>query len=138
MKPAKTTKTFLSLAVFGFVFLSSIEVRAENWIEIEPGSIWYNSEYTFFDRGTGFVVLELAEAETDGSFSYFLDAIDCDGWVIYVLAIKDENGNFDVVPYWNTDPTLSGSISQGSIIEQIAMRVCPDRYNLPTAAIIPQ
>ena len=137
MKFAKTTKTFLSLAVIGFGFLSSIEVRADNWIEIEPGSIWYNSEYAFFDRGPGFIVLELAEADNAGDFSYFLDAIDCDGWVIYVLAVKDDNGNFDVVPTWNTDPTLSGSISPGSIIEQVAMRVCPDRYSLPTANMIP-
>ena len=139
MKPAKTTITSFSAAIIvsGFVFLSSIEVRAENWVEIDPDNIWYNSEYTFFDRGTGFIVVEVADSETDGSFSYFLDAIDCDAWVIYVLAVKDDNGNYDVVPTWNTDPTLSGSIAPDSIIEQIAMRVCPDRYSLPTAAIIP-
>ncbi|MCH8173334.1 MAG: hypothetical protein IIA70_08530 [Proteobacteria bacterium] len=119
------------------MFLSSFEARADNWVEIETGSIWYNSDYTFFDRGTGYIVLELAEADSNGDFSYFLDAIDCDSWVIYVLAVKDDYGNFDIVPNWNTDPTLSGSIVPGSIVEQVAMRVCPDCYSLPTANMIP-
>ena len=140
MKPIRTMKTGLLVAavVFGSVFLSSFEAQAENWIEIEPGKIWRNSDYTFVDRRTGFIVFEIAEANDDDTFSYFLDAIDCDSWVIYVLAVKDENGNYDIVPSWRTDPTLSGSIAPGSIINRIAVKVCPDLYNLPSAAITPQ
>jgi len=128
--------TSIITLVFGVLFSSQI-AHAQDWVEIDPNNIWYNAEYTFVDRGTGLIVFEVAQIETDGSYSYFLDAVDCQSWYSYVLAMRDDAGNYDVVPYWNTDDTLSAPINPGSVINKIAVILCPDIYNLPSRNIIP-
>ena len=126
MKPAKHLKMGLSVlaVVFGSVLLSSFEARADNWVEIDPSGFWYNSDSTYIDRETGFVVVEVAETNDDGSFSYFLDAIDCERWVIYGVGPLGEDGNYNILPDWRTDPSLNLAIVQGSISGQLALRVC--------------
>lgn len=132
MKPMKTIRTGVSLAaiVLAFVFLSSFEARAENWIEIETGNIWYNSDYMYRDRQTGLLVVEVAEYNDDETYTYFLDAFDCTGWVFYVLGVKDANGNYEILPYWKTDERYTAAIPQGSIVDQVAKQVCPFRNSL--------
>ena len=131
MNPMKIIKTALSAAavVFAFVLLSSFEARAENWIEVSRDEVWYNADYIFLDRGTGFVVVEVADYDGN-TYGYFLDAFDCTGWIFSVLGAKDANGNYEVFPYWKTDERYSASIPQGSIMDQVAKQVCPIRNSL--------
>ena len=126
MNPLKPIKTALSAAavIFAFVLLSSFETRAANWIEIDPSGFWYNSDSIYVDWETGFVAVETAETNNDGAFSYFLIEIDCDSWVIYGLGPLGENGNYNILPNWRTDPTLRRAIKQGSVFNRLAMQVC--------------
>lgn len=130
MKPMRNIKPrlWIKAAVFSTVFLTSLEAQAENWIEVDKGRLWYNSDYTFRDWVTSFVVVEVAEYNND-TYSYFLDAIDCTKWVFRVVGIKDANGNYELNSNWRTNERYTAAISPGYAMDRIAKQVCPNRNN---------
>ena len=75
MNPMKTKKeaiAFCASLVLVALFLIPIEAKAESWKEVIPNRYSYNSDFTFVDRGTGFIVVETADANNDGAFFYAL------------------------------------------------------------------
>ncbi len=133
MNPARNTKPglWVKAIVFSVVLLTTSEVQAENWIEVRQGQVWYDSDYSFIDRETGFVVVEIAQFNNDGTYSYFLDALDCLSWVVHVLGKRDVNGNYEIYPYWKTDERFAQYMPQGTNVDRVARQVCPNRYYLP-------
>ena len=133
MKPVKNNKAALLVCaslVFGAVFLISIEAKADNWIE-SGEDYWVNFDYTFVDRGTGFIIVEVGLDNNDGSYDYDLLAIDCDIWYFYIINEMTQSRNYVIYPDWRTTSDLFFDIPQGSKVDKLARRVCSDRYNLP-------
>ncbi|MHA1544737.1 MAG: hypothetical protein ACTSU8_06335 [Alphaproteobacteria bacterium] len=130
MKANKAALWFGALLVFGAVVLGVNVAKADNWIESSDG-YWYNSEYTFVDRGTNLVIVEVGLDNDDGSFDYDLVGIDCNVWYFHVLNEVSSSRNYVLYPDWKTAPDLYYEIPPGSKIDNLAGRVCPGRYNLP-------
>ena len=130
MKTNKTALVFCASLVFGAVFLIPIAAKADNWIESSDG-FWINIDYTFVDRSTGLVVIETGADNNDGSYDYDLVAIDCDIWYMYLLNEETQSRNYVIYPDWRTASDLFNIIPQGSRIDYLARRTCPDRNNLP-------
>lgn len=134
MKTNNTTLVFCTCLVLAAVYLVPVETKADNWIE-SGKDYWVNFDYTFVDRGTGFIVVEVGLDKHDGSYDYDLLAIDCDIWYFYVINEMTQSRNYVIFPDWRTDPDLFFDMPPGTKIEHLAKKVCPDRYTLPLGNI---
>lgn len=124
------------ILLMSFMFLSHI-VLAANWVEISPRGYFYNSDYTFVDRQSGYVAVETTSRidNPDGSYFYQLGAIDCNRWIIIAVAGREEGEGYTVFQNWRNRSDLQQGMRGGSYIGDVANMVCPNRNRLPSGAL---
>ena len=119
------------------VFLYPQPTFSANWVEISSRGFYYNSDYTFVDRQSGYVAVETTESISsgDGSFFYQLSAIDCGRWNVIVVAAREENKSYLVFANWRNRSDLRKVLNRGTYIDDVARQVCPNRNRLPVNSL---